>query len=278
MINHRAVVAGIVAMLLVLVAGMGAYAQPGDAIPVPDALRKAGVVRFGADFTQPPGTFLDANHHMSGVDFALCNEIGRRLGLRVEWTNLQFSGLIPALDAGRFDVICSSMLITPQRAQAVDFVPYRLTAQGAAVVKGNPHNVRDLPDVCGLHAAELLGSVYERVIKAQSQDCIAHGKAPIDLKTFPTVADAYTQLIDGRADVVMGDEPIVTYYVTQRGGGRIEIAFGGKNPTFTGLAIPPANSALAGPLTVALYAMKGDGTYAKIMGQWHLESGAIQFF
>ncbi len=256
-----------------------AGAQPSSSgIPLPDALRKAGVIRFGADFTQPPGTFLDANHNMAGVDFALCNEIGRRLGLRVEWTNLQFSGLIPALNAGRFDAVCSSMLITPQRAEAVDFVPYRRTAQGAAVVKGNPHGVHDLPDVCGLHAAELLGSVYERVITAQSQDCVAHGKPPIDLKTFSTVADAFTQLIDGRADVVMGDEPIVTYYVTQKGGGRIELAFGGKNPTLNGLAVSPGDAALTGPLTAALYRLKADGTYARLMGQWHLESGMIDFF
>ncbi len=275
--NPHAVCAAVLIGWLAFATGAGAQAPP-NAIPVPDAVRKAGVIRFGADFTQPPGTFLDASHNMAGVDFALCNEIGRRLGLRVEWTNLQFSGLIPALNAGRFDVVCSSMLITPQRAEAVDFVPYRRTAQGAAVAKGNPRGVHDLPDTCGLHAAELLGSVYERVIRAQSQDCVAHGKPPIDLKTFSTVADAFTQLIDGRADVVMGDEPIVTYYVSQKGGGRIELAFGGKNPTFNGLAVSPRNAALTGPLTAALYTLKADGTYARLMGEWHLGSGMIEFF
>lgn len=248
-----------------------------SSIAVPDAIKKAGVIRFAADFTQPPGTYFNDNHEMIGSDFEICNAVAERLGVKSSWTNLAFGSLIPALGANRFDAVCSSMFIRPDRQKVVGFVTYRQTGQAAVVVKGNPHHVHSLADFCGLNAVEVLGSVYEKAVKAQSDKCVADGKPAINIKTFDTTADAVTQVIDGRADVWAGDEPFVVFYV-RKASNAVEEAYGGVNPTLDGIAVAPGDDELGKAIAAALAAMHADGTYKRIMAKYGLQSGEVASF
>ncbi|MGH7682812.1 MAG: ABC transporter substrate-binding protein [Vulcanimicrobiaceae bacterium] len=264
---------GLVAVAAVSVAVVRA-AEP---IPVPDTIKKAGVIRFAADFVQPPGAYFDANHKMTGSDYELCNAIAQRLGVKASWTNLSFGGLIPALGADRFDAICSSMFIKPDRQKVVGFVTYRQTGQAALVVKGNPHHIKSIADYCGVNAVEVLGSVYEKAVRAQNEQCVKEGKPAINVKTFDTTADAVTQVVDGRADVWAGDEPFVVYY-SHKVPNAVEEAYGGQNPTLDGIGVAQGADALGKAIAAALEAMHADGTYARIMAKYGLQSGEITSF
>jgi polar amino acid transport system substrate-binding protein len=254
-----------------------AVVRAAEPIPVPGAIKKAGVIRFAADFVQPPGAYFDANHKMTGADFELCNAIAQRLGVKARWTNLSFGGLIPALQADRFDAICSSMFINPLRQKVIGFVSYRQTGQGALVLKGNPHHVKSLADFCGLNAVEVLGSVYEKAVRAQSARCTSEGKPAINIKTFDTTADAVEQVIDGRADVWAGDEPFVIYYA-HKAPNEVQEAYGGLNPTLDGIGVAPGADDLGKAIAAALEAMHADGTYQRIMAKYGLQSGEITSF
>lgn len=263
------------AMAVAIVSAM--VVRAAEPIPVPDSIKKAGAIRFAADFVQPPGAYFDANHKMTGADFELCNAIAERLGVKASWTNLSFGGLIPALQADRFDAICSSMFIKPDRAKVVGFVTYRQTGQGALVLKGNPHHVRSLADFCGLNAVEVLGSVYEKAVRDQSATCVSAGKPAINIKTFDTTADAVTQVIDQRADVWAGDEPFVVYYA-HKAPNAVEEAYGGLNPTPDGIGVAQGADALGRAIAAALEAMHADGTYRRILAKYGLENGAVTSF
>lgn len=263
---------------LVAVAAVSvAVVHAAEPITAPDSIKKAGVLRFAADFVQPPGAYFDDNHKMTGADFELCSTIAQRLGVKVSWTNLSFGGLIPALQAGRFDAICSSMFINPIRSKVVSFVTYRQTGQGALVTKGNPHHIKSLADFCGVNAVEVLGSVYEKAVRAQSDQCVKEGKPAINIKTFDTTADAVTQVIDGRADVWAGDEPFVVYY-THKAPNAVEEAYGGLNPTLDGIGVAPGADELGKAIAAALQAMHADGTYQRIMAKYGLQGGEITSF
>lgn len=267
-------------MLLTLVAAAAisvAVVHAAEPIPAPDAIKKAGVLRFAADFVQPPGAYFDENHKMTGSDFELCSTIAQRLGVKASWTNLSFGGLIPALQAGRFDAICSSMFINPVRSKVVGFVSYRQTGQGALVLKGNPKHIKSLADFCGQNAVEVLGSVYEKAVRAQSEQCVKEGKPAINIKTFDTTADAVEQVIDGRADVWAGDEPFVIYYA-HKAPNAVEEAYGGLNPTLDGIGVAAGSDELGKAIAAALQSMRADGTYQRIMAKYGLQSGEITSF
>lgn len=232
------------------------------------------VIRFGADFTEPPGQVI-IDGRMSGSDYELCNALAKRMGAAAHWTNIDFGTLIAAIGAGRIDAACSSVDITPAREAVVNFVPYRIDSEGAAVQHGNPKHVSAPADMCGLNAAELLGSVYQTVVEEQSKACVKAGRKPIDLKTFNTTADAFAQLLNGRADIVVGDAPIMAYYVAKEPA-KTAMAFQGVKPKGVGIALSKQNGALEQELKAALKELQTDGTYAKILAKWNLQSEALK--
>lgn len=276
-IARQAVVAT-AALSVGLLAGCGAGGDSGapGGGKLPDPTAQNGTIRFAADFTQPPGNFREKNQQ-TGVDYELCNAAAEKLGRKVEWVDIKFSSLIPGLQAGQFDAICGSMVIKPERTQQVNFVINRQAGNGAGVAKGNPKKITSRQNLCGVNVALLLGSVYEKVVQETSDSCVKSGKSAIEVKTFSTVADAWAQLRNGRADAVLGDDPIVSYYVNGAQGA-LEIAYEGDSPAPYGLAVAKKSTGLAGALIGALYELKNNGEYEKALAKWHLEKGAVDSF
>jgi polar amino acid transport system substrate-binding protein len=267
-----------VATLLVTLGSSSTGTAPGKPdIPLPESIKRAGKLKFAADFTSPPLQYYDANHNMIGINVDLCGSIAEHLGVKAEWVNLTFHSLIPALNAGRFDAICTEMFITAERAKAVAFVPYMQTGQSIVVSKGNPRNVRRLEDICGLRAGLQLGTVEEVTVKQQTKACEAKKKPAVDIKTFNYAADAVLQVLNGRADFWMADDPEAAYYAKTTPN-KVDIAVAGINPTLDGIGVSPSNYLLAGAITAAFYAMKLDGSYHTIMLKWNIFADEIGFF
>lgn len=271
-----ALTAGVALLLTACAASAPTTHKAEAATAFPVHLLTPGVIQFAGDFTEPPGQLLQ-NGKMTGADYQICNAAAKAAGLTPKWTNIAFGSLIPALQAGRFDAICSSVDMTSAREQVVDFVPYRIDSQGAAVAPGNPDKVSSPASLCGLTAAELLGSIYQTFVQAQSATCVKDGKRPITLATFSSISQAFAQLLNGRAAVVVGDAPILTYYVRESSG-KAEMAYSGVNPTTAGIAVEPSNLGLVADLTAGLYKIKASGQYQSILNSWGLGSDALPYF
>lgn len=244
---------------------------------LPDKMAKSKTIVFGADFTVAPYQFVDKNGQQTGINYDMCNALAKEMGLKPKWANLNFDGLIPATVAGRVDAICTGMFIKPERAKAIDFVPYMTTGQSIAVVAGNPKQVKSTTDLCGLNAVVQLGAAPTDTLKEASAACQKDGKKSMDIKYFKNTSDAVLQLTNGRADVWMGDDPEVSYYAKSKAK-NIAVAVQGIKSTQDGIGVSPQNSSLTGPITVALYRMKHSGEYAKILQKWGIEKDAIDAF
>jgi polar amino acid transport system substrate-binding protein len=72
-------------------------------------------LRIGPECTCFPFNFRDSDGELKGYDIDVAGEIAKRLNAKTEYSCLKFGGLIPALLAGRFDLIAASLSITPQR-------------------------------------------------------------------------------------------------------------------------------------------------------------------
>lgn len=85
-------------------------------------------LRVGLDMSYPPFEMRDEKGQPAGVSVDLARAVGEKIGRPVEFVNMPFDGLIPALRTNRIDVVLSSMTATPERAQSVDFSePYLRT-------------------------------------------------------------------------------------------------------------------------------------------------------
>src|SRR5207249_728631 len=81
-----------------------------------------------------------------------------------------------------------------ERAKVADFVTYATTGMAGIVRKGNPKRIHSVADTCGKRAAPILGTVEEKAFREQSEKCVAAGKPPIEITTYPN-APATTRAI-----------------------------------------------------------------------------------
>src|SRR5205823_5298569 len=85
-----------------------------------------------------------------GSDVEIGQDIGRRLGLQVQFVNSVFSTIVQALMDGRCDIIISAQPSTATTKKRVDMITYFQAGQSFVVAKGNPQNIKTQEDLSGL--------------------------------------------------------------------------------------------------------------------------------
>ena len=188
-----------------LAAGCGAAAPAGPAArpappghrrsaPLPaGALGQPGTIRFCSDISSPPLEFYANGQQPTGSDIDLGNAIAAKLGVKAQWVNTAFAGIIPALQAGHCDAILSQLFDKPARRAIVNFVDYMNSSEAIMVRKGNPEHVTGLRGLCGLNVAAETGTTVADFLARRARPA-GSGKQPIAVQTFLRDSDALSQL------------------------------------------------------------------------------------
>ena len=122
--------------------------------------------------------------------------------------NMEFKGLIPALQSKRIDIINSAMYIRAEREEQVDFVPYMTVGNEIVVQAKNPEGHHRAATTCVAarrrrDARRLPGELA----REDDENCRKAGKAGVNVMTFPTAQDAALALKNGRADAIYNSTP-----------------------------------------------------------------------
>ena len=266
--RDRATLAAVAALAATLLAAGSAIAA-GTIAPPPD-IAKAGSIVFCSDMTGPPLEFLDESTKPVGSDIDIGNEIAQRFGVKAEWKNLPFKGLVPALLAKQCDAVISQLFDKPARRETIGLVDYMNSSEALLVQAGNPKKIHGLEDLSGMKVAVENGTTEQDLLQEQSDKFKAAGKKPIDIVVFPKDTDALQQLQIGQADVYATTLETGTYYMT-KAPGTFEVAGPPFHQILTGIGIRKDDTALQDAVQKAVDAMKADGTLLKILAKWHLE-------
>ena len=248
--------------------GSATAASTGAALPA-GALGQSGTIRFCSDISSPPLEFYANGQQPTGSDIDLGNAIAAKLGVKAQWVNTAFAGIIPALQAGHCDAILSQLLDKPSRRAVVDFVDYMNSSEAIMVRKGNPDHVTGLSGLCGLNVAAETGTTVADFLTAQSKSCMSSGKKPIAVQTFLRDSDALSQLGLGHVAAYGTTVESGGYDITKNGG-MFELAGPPFGQIATGIATAKKNVALHGAIAAAFAALRADGTYQQIMTKWGL--------
>lgn len=112
------------------------FPKTGAPLPMPEIKTEDanGTLRFGTASITEPFSFVDASRQVVGLDIELANRFANKLGKKLEIVNMDFGGMIPALAAGKVDIIGACITITPERAERVLFSqPYYIGGIAALV-------------------------------------------------------------------------------------------------------------------------------------------------
>jgi len=167
---------------------------------LPAEIRSAGVLRVGTAPTYAPLEYKDPEtNELKGLDIDLANEIGRRLGLRVEWVELSFVQLIPSLDTGRIDMGASGMTDIPSRREKTDFVDYFATGTQLFTMPSASAGLHAAADICGRPVAvNRNGIFYVRMSEFNERVCVKEGRPAINFSLTDNTGDARLQIVQGR--------------------------------------------------------------------------------
>jgi polar amino acid transport system substrate-binding protein len=231
-----------------------------------------GTLQVGSDIAYAPIEFYEeGTQNPVGLDIDIAKALAKELGVKVEFMNTGFDGLIGALQAKRFDIIMSSMTVTEKRQQEIDFIPYFTAGTGILVQAGNPKNIQSLADLCGKNVAVQLGTIQVDQLDAQNEQCAQK----ISITTFDQNPLAVEQLRLGRADAVTADYPVAANDA-RLSQGTLEVVGTQFEAAPYGIGLRKDSTALNAALTKALQAIMDNGEYDKILADWNLEAGSIK--
>jgi len=241
------------------------------------ALVEPGKLTYGVAATFAPFEFVNEGK-LTGFDIDFMVAIAARLKVDVVARNMEFRGLIPALQGGRIDLINSAMYINPTRAEQVDFVPYLKIGNNIVVQAGNPKGITGRDDtICGKTVAVTLGGISENQARADNTRCLAAGHAGVRVLTLPTAQDSALSVRQGRADANYDSTPGAVMAL-EKMPGVFEIAgepF--EMDTRIGIATPKGATALQAALRAAIQDMVQDGAYAALIRKWKLPASVSLF-
>jgi polar amino acid transport system substrate-binding protein len=249
---------------------------------LPPTIAKAGVLKIATDASYAPNEFLkDGQGEPIGMDIDLGNAMAQLLGVKTEWSNTGFDGILAGINAGRYDMSLSSFTDTKKREEQVNFVTYLNAGTSIVVAKGNPKGVSDAAGLCGLKVGAENGTTqFDMLTKADVDDsvvkiCSDAGKPAPEFSGFPTQNDVNVALASGRLDAYMADTPVAEYAVKVTGD-KFEKVGSDVGVAPYGIALPKEPAELTTAIQKAMQKLMDDGDYGKILANWGLEDAGIK--
>ena len=81
----------------------------------------SGVLKIGTEGTYKPFTYHDENNELCGYDVEVGKMIGDKLGVKTEFSEITWEGLLTSLDTGTVDLVLNQVGVTPEREEKYDF-------------------------------------------------------------------------------------------------------------------------------------------------------------
>ncbi|WP_395321893.1 ABC transporter substrate-binding protein [Variovorax sp. UC74_104] len=250
-----------------------ANAQQACKSPVPDsALVKKGTLTMSVNPTLPPMQFVDQSGTLKGMRVELGEQIAKRLCLTPEYVRIEFSAMIPGLQAGRWDVINTGIFFTEERAKLMQMLVYEDQAISISAAKGNPLKIAKPDDLSGKSIGVELGGFEERKARELDKQLTDKGMKGMTIRTFENFAMAFQALRAGQVEVALSIDSTGAEYQKR---GDFERVLSGLFPTPVALAA--RNKELAAAMAKVMNDMKADGSFQKLFDQYGVKAaeGAV---
>jgi polar amino acid transport system substrate-binding protein len=245
----------------------------------------AGHLTICSDIPYPPQEFFDAQGNPTGSDIDIGTEIANRLGLKVSVQNTVFDTIIAALSGNKCDIIISAQNITADRLKQVDMIPYFHAGQSFVVAKGNPTGIATALDLCSqavgvengtTEADHLNGTGDYKASDGLSAQCVAAGKAKINVQPFTKDSDALLALQSGKVAAYFTDSPVAGYYTVQQPTLFQVVPNLILDDVNEGISVGKANTDLEAAVKTALQSMIDDGAYLQILTKYGVQADAVK--
>jgi polar amino acid transport system substrate-binding protein len=242
--NRRVLFAG-AALLLVAPAASGQEAAP---------------LRTAVDGTFAPHAMPILSGGYEGFNIDLANEIAKRMKRKIVVDTAQFSGLVPALQAGTYDFLAAPTTVTKERADNMLFTEGYLNTDFQFLIKKGAPKVVKLEDLKGKTVSVNKGSAYD----SWARDLEA--KTGWKVESFGTQTDAVQAVMAGRADANVAGNTVIAW--AAKNNPQLELSYLHSTGLVWAAPLRKDSGELRKQIENAIECMKLDGTIAKMHEKW----------
>jgi polar amino acid transport system substrate-binding protein len=249
-------------------------ADPALAAKVPAAIKADGSISVGSDTTYAPSEFIAADGQtIVGFDVDLFGLVAQKLGLKAQFQTAPFDSIIAGVGSGKYEIGVSSFTINKAREANANMISYYNAGTQWATKKGNPNNI-DPENACGKNIAVQKATVQVDDITARSKKCTDTGKKAITIDQYEAQSDATAAIVSGKDDAGLADSPVMAYAVQQTKG-QLQLLGSVYDAAPYGYVVKKDQTEFAQAIADAVKALIADGSYAKVLSKWGVQSGAI---
>jgi polar amino acid transport system substrate-binding protein len=225
-----------------------------------EAVEKMHIV-IASDATWPPMEMVDENKEIVGFDIDLMKEVAKAGGFTVEFENTAWEGIFAGLATGEYDAVMSSVTITEERKETMDFsVPY-INAGQVLIVPQDTSGVTTLEDLKGKSVGAQIGTTGSFEIEKVEG---------VELKTYDEIGLAFEDMANRRIDAVVADTPVAADFALMNPNYKDRFKIVGEQFTeeFYGVAVNKGNTKVLDAINKGLNAVVDTETYDKLVDKW----------
>ena len=219
-------------------------------------------LRIGTEGAYPPFNNLTADGKLVGFDVDIAKALCAEMKMECTFVTQDWDGIIPALQAGKFDAIIASMSITDERKKKVDFTDkYYNTPPAMAVPKDS--------DLTEISAAALDGKAIGAQGSTTHSNYAEATYTDSDVRLYPTADEYKLDISNGRLDAVVDDVTVLLEWLDSDDGACCKL-LGTIKPVpeihglGAGIAVRKGETELAAKFNAAIQAIRANGVYKQI--------------
>ncbi len=266
----KALIAGVLATSMILFAGCGGNNNAEQNANADAENQDAVVLTVGTNAAFAPFEMMDEDGTtIIGFDVDLINAIAEDQGMTVQMQNMEFDGLVMAVQNGSLDAAIAGMSITEERKAQVAFTePYYDAGLNIAVAADNT-DINSEEDLTGKRVASQMGTTgANKAMELQEAGVVS------EVKLLENINVCMLALGNGEVDAVIMDIPVNSAYVAAHPEeAKIAAEFVVETPEQFGIAVSLDNTELLDKLNTGLANVKADGTYDELIDKY---SGAAE--
>lgn len=231
-------------------------------------VQKAGTLKVATPGTLFPTAYKNDKNELIGYEIDMMNEIGKRLNIKIEYTEIGVAEALTAVDSGKVDIAVNNFSPSKERLEKYNFSEYYKYSIGGMIVREDGSSnitAEDLSDWKGKKAGGGAGTHWMKITKKLGGEPVLYDNV---------TNDVYLRDVSvGRTDFIPNDyftQVMAVKIITQKFPD-IKVKMGNVkyNPTESGIVMSKTDTSLKEKLDEVIKAMKSDGTLKAISEKYY---------
>ncbi|MNQ64541.1 putative amino-acid ABC transporter-binding protein precursor [compost metagenome] len=218
------------------------------------SIQSAGVIKIGTEGAYPPFTYHDKSGKLVGFDVEIGELIASGLGVKPDFVEGKWDGLIAGVDARRYDLVLNEVAITQDRLKKYDFSDPYITSKAVVVVHSDNSSINSFADLKGKKSSQSLTSNFAQLAKTSGAEVVATEGFNQSLEL----------VLSGRVDATINDSLSYLDFKKQKPDAKLKVAATEAKGDQSAVLLAKGQPELLAAINQTLRTAKQDGSYQKI--------------